>query len=362
MALKIVNGAWATLGASLTDIATTVNLTAGHGARFGTISSPDVMYLTLIKASTGETEHVKVTNRSTDTLTVTRAQGGSSAIAFDSGDRIECRPISSVLDHFVQYDASGNVGIGTSPQKRFHVLDATAAVGSYATILEGAQGGYGAGVSFQSKLATAGTYKEMARIVADADGGLWNGTAAEQDSRLSFFTTLNGTETERARITSDGYLLVGYSSSNGAYPLQVNGQIFATSGTIATSDGRYKRNVVDLDGALAVVETLRPVTFRWRDHPVHKFDGGEQIGFIAQEVAQALRDNGYKGALVKTGRATIERGGKDRSGNVVEAGFDEEFFGLAEGKLIPILAAAIKELKAVVDAQAARIEALEARK
>lgn len=98
----IVNGAWATITAGINNSVTTINLTTGQGARFGTIASPDVMYLTLIKASTNETEHVKVTNRSTDALTVVRAQGGSSAIAFNAGDRIECRPISSVMSHFLQ--------------------------------------------------------------------------------------------------------------------------------------------------------------------------------------------------------------------------------------------------------------------
>lgn len=112
MGVKIVNGAWATLGSSLTNIATTINLTAGHGARFGTIASPDFMYVTLIKASSGETEHVKITNRSTDTLTVTRAQDGSSAIAFDAGDRIECRPINAVLQEFLQLKEGGTIEKG----------------------------------------------------------------------------------------------------------------------------------------------------------------------------------------------------------------------------------------------------------
>lgn len=146
---------------------------------------------------------------------------------------------------------------------------------------------------------------------------------------MTFYT--NGAEA--MRLTSAGYELIGYTSSNGAYKLQVNSQIFATSATIATSDGRYKENVQALDSGLNVIEKLRPVTFTWRPHAVHNFPvGTTDIGFIAQEVQAAL-PFWYGGAVVKE--------------NSIE---DEPFLGMADSKLIPILVRAVQELSAKVAA------------
>jgi hypothetical protein len=174
----------------------------------------------------------------------------------------------------------------------------------------------------------------------------------------SFYTQ----NTERVRIDANGYLLVGYTSSQGAFKLQVNDQIFATNATISTSDGRYKQNVTPITGALDLVAALRPVSYRWRAHPVHDFDlSGDHLGFIAQEVDQALAGTAFRAGIVKSNRAVAKRGDRGVGGRPIETDVDEEFLGLAEGKLVPILAAAVKELNAIVDAQAVRIAALEAR-
>jgi len=255
------------------------------------------------------------------------------------------------LSERMRINSSGYVGIGTSaPQDVLHVYDSNAVVSQYNVILEGAQGGYGTGISFQSKLGGTGTLTEMARIVADGEG-VWNGTAAEQDAGLRFFTTLNGSPSENARLTADGYLLVGYTTSNGAYKLQVNSQIFATNATVATSDRRYKKNIKPITGALDIVDALVPVSFWWEAHPVHDFDlDSEQVGFVAQDVDAALTRCSFKGSIVKSNRVRVKPGEKDRSGKAMKDGVDEEFLGLAEGKMIPILTAALKELKAEFDA------------
>ena len=64
-------------------------------------------------------------------------------------------------------------------------------------------------------------------------------------------------------LDSSGNLLVGYTSSNGSYKLQVNSQIFATSAIIATSDARYKTNVTPISNGLALINKLNPVSFDW---------------------------------------------------------------------------------------------------
>ena len=148
-----------------------------------------------------------------------------------------------------------------------------------------------------------------------------------------------------------GYVLVGYSVSNGAYRFQVNSQIFATSATIATSDGNYKEDITPLDGALELVSALNPVQFSWKEHPVHNFDRAQPtVGFIAQEVQQALADTPYLNSIVKANTCTIEREEFDEEGNVTKPAVTEEFLGIAEGNMIALLTKAIQELKSEFDA------------
>ena len=73
MGIKLSNNANATLAASITSSSTSITVTSGQGARFPTLSAGDYFYATLIDTS-NNLEIVKCTARSTDVLTVTRAQ------------------------------------------------------------------------------------------------------------------------------------------------------------------------------------------------------------------------------------------------------------------------------------------------
>jgi hypothetical protein len=90
MGIKVANNANATLAASINSAATSITVTSGQGARFPTLSAGDYFYATLIDVS-NNLEIVKVTARSTDVLTVTRAQESTTARAYSTGDRIELR-------------------------------------------------------------------------------------------------------------------------------------------------------------------------------------------------------------------------------------------------------------------------------
>lgn len=151
------------------------------------------------------------------------------------------------------------------------------------------------------------------------------------------FTNAGG---QFAQYDVNGYHLLGFTSSNGAYRLQVNSQIYATSSVVATSDKRYKTAVQPISDALRLVEQLAPVSFDWLPHAVHQFPAGRAVGFLAQDVAQVLAGTGYEQAVVKT------------NSTVMPDGTTEQFFGLAEGALVPLLVSAVQEL-------AARVRALE---
>ena len=97
MTIKFSNNATATLGASLTSIATSITLTTGQGALFPSLGAGDYFFATIVNAS-NLSEVVKVTARVVDVLTVQRAVEGTTALAFGVGDKVELRVTAQGLN------------------------------------------------------------------------------------------------------------------------------------------------------------------------------------------------------------------------------------------------------------------------
>lgn len=97
MPVLYTNNATSTLNAGITNVATSLTVAAGQGARFPAISGSDYFYATLVNSS-GTIEIVRVTARATDTLTIVRAQDGTTGVAWNAGDRIEVRVTKAMLD------------------------------------------------------------------------------------------------------------------------------------------------------------------------------------------------------------------------------------------------------------------------
>jgi len=90
MSVKFSNNGHSTLASSLSSSATSITVASGHGARFPSLTGSEYFYATLIDSS-NNLEIVKVTARSSDVLTVTRAQESTTARAYAIGDRVELR-------------------------------------------------------------------------------------------------------------------------------------------------------------------------------------------------------------------------------------------------------------------------------
>ena len=257
-------------------------------------------------------------------------------------------------------DTSQRVGIGTtSPSDKLVVAGGNSLFGKDTTNgFTGAMLGSSTNTGFFGFYTAASVRQAYIGYIGPPNNAL----NIETDSGLNWPIRFATNATEAMRIDSSGNLLVGYTSSNGAYKLQVNSQIFATSATIATSDARYKQNVQTLNGALNIVKALRPVSFDWKKHPVHAFDTeNTTVGFLAQEVQQVLADKPYMNSIIKKNECVIEPEVKDENGDVTTAAVTEEFLGIAEGNMIAILTSAIQELSAKNDALEARLAALEAK-
>jgi hypothetical protein len=248
-------------------------------------------------------------------------------------------------------ETSGNLEIvNTTPIVRITDSDATA-THSQSTLVKVSNN-----FTIQTRNSTGSLLSNDYRITANASG------ASEHSWRIA--------DVEAMLINGNSELLIGYTSDNGAYKLQVNSQIFATSATVATSDGRYKENVATLNGCIDLVNALRPVSFDWKPQQDitridedgnsvlvregHNFPDGKQVGFIAQEVQEVLADKPWLGSVIKQNvRPAIE----DADGN--ELAPEEEFFGIAEGNLTAVLTAALQEAIAMIGALETRIAALE---
>ena len=241
----------------------------------------------------------------------------------------------------ITIDSSENVGIGTSTTS-----------GSVLNI---------ANSSSADELTFKGTPYTV--ITSESTGGM--DIKVSQAVPMCFYTS----NSERARIDSSGNLLVGTTSTLNAvlsvvgrsgvgpssFQVFSNGDYGATwknaSGTLVgnitvnasttayntSSDYRLKENIAPMTGALATVAQLKPVTYSW------KATGESTQGFIAHELQEVVPEC-----------VTGEKDAVDADGNPIYQGIDTSF-------LVATLTAAIQELKAVVDAQAARIEALEAK-
>jgi len=176
-------------------------------------------------------------------------------------------------------------------------------------------------------------------------GNLWNFWGGHGGGSY-FGISENASSTPVFAITgSTNHVLVGYTASQGAYKLQVNSQIFATSSSIATSDGRYKENVFPITSGLDIIDSLNPVSFDWKAHPIHNFVEGKTVGFIAQEVKESLKDYEWVNNIIKTNTTEAVL---DEEGNEITPA--EEFLGIAESNIIPLLVAAVKELRSELNA------------
>jgi hypothetical protein len=267
----------------------------------------------------------------------------------------------------VRVTSTGDVGVGTSSP--------SGAAGKNLTIYNS---------SGQSRAA----FKNSVTGDASGDGfqvGIDGDGVALLDQRENLEMRFSTNATERMRIDSSGNLLVGATSniissiSNKVVIANVGGnsealgtlrdttggighigfynpngrvgEIF-TNGSATTystsSDYRLKENIAPMIGALDVVSALKPVTYNW------KVDGSNGQGFIAHELQEVVPDcvTGEKDAV-----ETVDE--FDEDGKKIGTKEVPRYQGIDTSFLVATLTAAIQELKATVDAQAARIAALE---
>jgi hypothetical protein len=127
------------------------------------------------------------------------------------------------------------------------------------------------------------------------------------------------------------------TTDNGAYNVQVNGTgVWGAGAYVNGSDINVKNNIEDLDSSLNLINSLKPVTYKYNE----SFNSDEefQVGFIAQDVYQNFENKKYVNGIVKS---------------------DGEILSMNYSALIPILTKAIQEQQAQIKALEQRIINLE---
>lgn len=139
MALYVFsNNASSLLASSVAPGDTTCTVQAGQGALFPAISAGQQAAVTLEDVS-GDIEIVYATGRTGDTLTIVRAQEGTTALSFASGSRVEMRVTANLLASLLQKEG-GDTMSGTT------TLSGVLALGSGGSV----QGGEIAGAALRA--------------------------------------------------------------------------------------------------------------------------------------------------------------------------------------------------------------------
>lgn len=261
---------------------------------------------------------------------------------------------------------AGNLGIGTlNPATPLHIVQ-NVSNGDLLTLENTANDGYSS-------------------LLFNSNGGAiegflqWsNSAAALHPLAMNLGTTgtnpliLSSNGTERMRVTAGGN--VGIGTANPQTPLQVEGvispatnntyslgnstyrftQVYATNGTINTSDRREKKDIHNSELGLNFINKLRPVSYRWNtgvDNDIH-------YGLIAQEAEEAiknLRKDNKTTSIVSYDKASDRYGVRysELISPVIKA--IQELYAKFSG--VDRSIASIKEEKAETDARIKKLEA-----
>tara|TARA_R110000822_G_scaffold6797_2_gene28467 strand:+ start:1935 stop:3500 length:1566 start_codon:yes stop_codon:yes gene_type:complete len=237
-------------------------------------------------------------------------------------------------------DSSGNLFLGATSAAFSEKLRMS---GNYAVFENGTYTGFigsgsslgtGTGSDFAIRSSNAlafltGGATERARI--DSNGRLLIGTTTNNfASRFVVFNDASYTiESQRTTTANEGHM--AFVNANGAV-----GSIFTNGSATSyntSSDYRLKNTIAPMTGALAKVALLNPCTYKWNA------DGSDGEGFIAHELAEVVPQcvTGSKDAV-------------DEEGNPQYQGIDVSF-------LVATLTAAIKEQQVIIESLKARLDA-----
>lgn len=229
----------------------------------------------------------------------------------------------------VTIDSVGRLGVGTRyPQTEIHVKDQ---FGGHTRI--GDNGGW--------------THVGMANNATGPYNAIANG-----GSYLSFLYAANPSAPLTSKMLMDGSSNVFRPTNDNLMSLGGSGYrwtaVYATNGTIQTSDERYKTDIRPLAPGLNAVLALTPISYSWKDKSL-QLGTGANYGFSAQELSRILPDlviHGNTPVDAETGKPASEY---------------PDVYGVKYAEFAPVLVKAIQEQQALIKELQQKVAELERR-
>lgn len=224
------------------------------------------------------------------------------------------------------YNTTGSLGIGTSTPLAAVQIRPTTATDPYAN-----------GLLLLNDRTTSNDHSIIATSVTSNGGNPyisfdvanqagWSMGIDNADSRKFKMYTSNVFKTGSNAFTIDRRGNIGIGTEIPAYPLHVNGNIFATN-VISYSDRKYKTDIHTIDNPLDLIQNIRGVSYKLQSDPYTTY-----LGVIAQEVEPYIPE------VVHTDASGLK--------------------SVSYGNMVAVLIEAVKTLTKRVDQQAEEIKEL----
>jgi len=243
---------------------------------------------------------------------------------------------------------SGNLGIGTTDVSVNPLVIYRPSTSTDLAVKQGAD----AQVRYIIQSNTLGTAKTAAIIYNYGGDSLLriNNSPTTATSHLVIDTA--GKIGINSSPTTNGIVTIQGGTGNAIYC--TGGNLYLNDGKgyqplggswVATSDLRFKKEIKPLNNALDKILKLQSVSFKWINPEEHANQGGEQAGFIAQDVEKV-----FPNWITET-----DPKGKDK--NLIPAGEKAKYLHLPTD-FDAYVVEAIKEQQAKIDEQQKEIETL----
>jgi hypothetical protein len=274
-----------------------------------------------MKFSTGGSERMRID--SSGQLLVNTTTALAQTTIYKAGSGLQVSSPQLTLQNAV-------VDGGTGDGPGINFANATGAVSNIGSSGDGA-------MFFSNRANTGAGWSERMRI--DSSGTVLMGQTTNPATATLVLRVATGSANGvNAQITSNTGTSFPWSNYNatGSYVGGISCTSSATSFP-TSSDFRLKKDIEDAPSAIDKVLNTKVVSHNWINDESHV-----EFGFIAQDLQNIIPQ-----AVIK---------GTDKADGSMDMPW-----GVDYSKIVPLLVKSIQELKATVDAQAARIAALEAR-
>ncbi len=169
---------------------------------------------------------------------------------------------------------------------------------------------------------------------------------------FGFIVTQGATQLTETRLLNgnkvfEPWTVTGSTCGSSSYSWSA---IWATNGTIQTSDARLKENVQPIDNGLSAVMQLKPVSYRWKEK-ANQIGTGTNLGFIAQDVEKILPD-----VIVHTFNSQKEI---DNAKSIKNIDLPADQYAVKYAEFTPVLVKAIQEQQAIIEDLKKRLAKLE---